>query len=359
MTASKAFKKTIEHLNEHPKAWLVTGAGGFIGSNLVEFLLSNNQKVVGLDNFATGYVHNIDDALAMATSTSALSKREIKANFKFHEGDIRNIDDCIKALDLAENSFNENNSSIFVLHQAALGSVPRSIEDPVISNDVNITGFLNMLIAASNAKVLRFVYAASSSTYGDHPSLPKVESVIGNPLSPYAVTKYANELYAKVFSDIFELETVGIRYFNVFGKRQDPHGSYAAVIPRWIGKIKKGQEIVVHGDGSNSRDFTYIENIVQMNILAAVCKKEISGEIFNGAFGQQTSLSELIDVIRKSFSRRNIDIGNLEICYGKPRPGDVHHSLADIIKAKLVLGYEPTHSVEQGMYETVSWFSER
>ncbi len=313
---------------------LVTGGAGFIGSNLVEALLQQDNQVICLDNFSTGKRGNIDPFLQ--------NKR-----FTMMEGDIRNLDDCKKAVDGVD----------YILHQAALGSVPRSIADPITTNDVNISGFLNMLVAARDAKVKRFVYAASSSTYGDHPALPKLEDVIGNPLSPYAVTKYVNELYARVFSSLYGIETIGLRYFNVFGRRQDPDGAYAAVIPRFIKSLVNGQAPLIHGDGLQSRDFTYVDNVVQVNQLAALAEKsEALNTVYNVAYGENTTLIELYRQMVTNLSEFDERIGKIEPVFGPERAGDVRHSLASIDKARSLLGYEPAFSFADGLRLASTWY---
>ena len=327
-------------LKASPRRWLVTGVAGFIGSNLLEELLRLRQTVVGLDNFATGHRLNLEDV-----------RKEVDASvwnkFTFIKGDIRNLDDCRKACEGVD----------YVLHQAAIGSVPRSIIDPVTTNEANIDGFLNMLVTARDARVKRFVYAASSSTYGDHPGLPKKEDVIGKPLSPYAVTKYVNELYADVFGRCYGMECIGLRYFNVFGRRQDPNGAYAAVIPRWIGELMQGKSPTINGDGETSRDFCYIDNAVQANLLAAtIDNKEAVNQVYNVAVGDRTSLNELFRMIRDSLAEFRAEAKDIEAVHGDFRPGDVRHSQADIEKSKQLLGYEPGHRVNEGMRETVKWF---
>lgn len=313
---------------------LVTGGAGFIGSNLVEALLQQDNQVICLDNFSTGKRGNIDPFLQ--------NKR-----FTMIEGDIRNLDDCKKAADGVD----------YILHQAALGSVPRSIADPITTNDVNISGFLNMLVAARDAKVKRFVYAASSSTYGDHPALPKLEDVIGNPLSPYAVTKYVNELYARVFSNLYGMETIGLRYFNVFGRRQDPDGAYAAVIPRFIKSLVNGQAPLIHGDGLQSRDFTYVDNVVQVNQLAALAEKpEALNTVYNVAYGENTTLIELYRQMVTNLSEFDEQIGEIEPVFGPERAGDVRHSLASIDKARSLLGYAPAYSFADGLRLASTWY---
>lgn len=315
---------------------LVTGGAGFIGSNLCEALLENGATVVCLDNFATGKRENL----------KALNDN---VNFTLIEGDIRNFEDCKKAVEGVD----------YVLHQAALGSVPRSINDPITSNDVNISGFVNMLIAARDAGVKRFVYAASSSTYGDSETLPKVEDNIGKPLSPYAVTKYVNELYADVFHKAYGIDTVGLRYFNVFGRKQDPHGAYAAVIPKFVIQFMKHESPVINGDGTYSRDFTYIDNVVQMNLLALTTDNEDAlNQVYNTAVGDRTNLKELTQLLRKYLSEYDPEIKQVEVKHGPNRPGDIPHSLASVDKAKELLDYRPTHNIEEGLKEAVEWYWE-
>lgn len=317
-------------------SFLVTGGAGFIGSNLIEYLLKYDAKrVVILDNFATGHKENIETFLQ--------DKR-----CELIEGDIRDLETCKKAMYEAD----------YVLHQAALGSVPRSINDPITSNEVNISGFLNMLVAAKDSKtVKRIIYAASSSTYGDHPGLPKVEEKIGNPLSPYAVTKYVNELYADVFYKTYGLETVGLRYFNVFGQRQDPNGAYAAVIPKFIGQFLNNQDLTINGDGKHSRDFTFIENVIQANIKAALSEnKESVNQVYNVAFGENTNLNELVEAITNGLEELGIDPSTSKVIYGPERRGDVKHSLADISKANNLIGYKPLFSFAEGIEKTIAWY---
>lgn len=322
----------------NPKTWLITGVAGFIGSNLLEHLLKLNQTVIGLDNFATGHQHNLDEV-----------KTEVSAEqwhyFTFIEGDIRYLNKCqqvVKGVD-------------YVLHQAALGSVPRSINDPITSNDVNISGFLNMLLAARDANVKSFTYAASSSTYGDHPALPKVEDNIGNPLSPYSVTKYVNELYADVFARTYSFKSIGLRYFNVFGKRQDPNGAYAAVIPKWTAAMIQGEEVFINGDGKTSRDFCFIENVIQLNILAATANDEVKNNVFNVAVGDRTTLKTLYNNIQSALCENGITSEKKPI-YLDFRPGDVRHSQADISKATSLLGYQPEYRIQQGINIAMPWY---
>jgi UDP-N-acetylglucosamine 4-epimerase len=325
-------------LIESPKKWLVTGVAGFIGSNLLETLLLLNQKVVGLDNFATGHQHNLDEVKGLVSV-------EQWQNFTFIEGDIRNIETCTQALKSVD----------YVLHQAALGSVPRSIADPILTNSANITGFLNMLTAAKEAKVSSFTYAASSSTYGDHPALPKVEENIGNPLSPYAVTKYVNELYANVFAKTYGFKAIGLRYFNVFGKRQDPNGAYAAVIPKWTATMLNNEELFINGDGETSRDFCFIENTVQMNILAATAEEDVKDQVYNVAVGDRTTLNELFTAIKEALISNGSSVEAKPV-YRDFRAGDVRHSQADITKAKNSLGYVPEFVISQGIDKAMPWY---
>ena len=329
-----------EKLKSIDGRWLVTGAAGFIGSNLAETLLKHGQQVTGLDNFSTGFQHNLDQIEASVTDDEW--KR-----FTFIRGDICDPATCKTACAGQD----------YVLHQAALGSVPRSVEDPLTTNHNNITGFLTMLVAASAACVKRFVYAASSSTYGDHPGLPKVEDEIGSPLSPYAVTKYVNELYADVFAKTYDFKTVGLRYFNVFGRRQDPMGAYAAVIPLWFASLIKGDEVFINGDGETSRDFCYIDNTVQANILGALAADDKAvNRVYNVAFGQRTTLTELFSMIRDRVKERYPEAARVEPVYRDFRPGDVRHSLADISRAKNLLGYTPQFSVLQGLDLAADWY---
>ena len=315
---------------------LITGGAGFIGSNLCEYFLSKGNQVVCLDNFATGHRHNLTQCLK-------------NPNFRLLEGDIRNTSDCTKAVKGVN----------YVLHQAALGSVPRSLKDPVTTNDVNVSGFLNMLVAARDEKVKRFIYAASSSTYGDSDSLPKVEEVIGKPLSPYAITKYVNELYAEIFSKTYGLETIGLRYFNVFGRKQDPNGAYAAVIPKFVMQLMQHESPKINGEGNYSRDFTYIDNVIQMNELAMLTQNpEAINTVYNTAFGDRNTLNNLIEYLREFLSVYDPKIANIAIEYGPNRAGDIPHSLASIDKAKRQLGYNPQYSMQQGLKEAVKWYWE-
>ena len=333
-----------EYLKDNQNTWLVTGVAGFIGSNLLERLLILNQKVVGLDNFDTGHQHNIDQAIEDANKATG---KDLSNNFKFIDGDIRDINNCKQAC----------NGVDYVLHQAALGSVPRSIEDPINTNRANIDGFLNMLVASKNANVKRFVYAASSSTYGDHPDLPKVEDKIGSPLSPYAVTKVANELYANVFAKTYGFKTIGLRYFNIFGKRQDPNGAYAAVIPKWVAAILNKDDVYINGDGETSRDFCYIDNTVQINLLAATTDNdEATDQVYNVALNDRTSLNKLYQMIEERLIQRIEGLEKKKPIYKDFRTGDVRHSQANIDKAKALLGYQPKYTISKGMDEAVDWY---
>jgi UDP-N-acetylglucosamine 4-epimerase len=317
---------------------LVTGGAGFIGSNLTEELLQQGHRVTVLDNFATGKIENLLPLLEKYPNYLTLQV-----------GDIRNLEDCHKAAEGAE----------YIFHEAALGSVPRSIKDPITSNDVNVAGFLNMLVAARDAGVKRFIYAASSSTYGDSKSLPKVEDVIGKPLSPYAITKYVNELYADVFSRTYNIECIGLRYFNVFGRRQDPNGAYAAVIPLFVKKLMAHESPVINGDGEYSRDFTYIDNVIQMNILAMESSNPAAiNTVYNTAYGERTTLNQLVEYLKEYLSEFDSAIANVEIKHGPNRAGDIPHSLANIDKAKNLLGYDPEYSMKQGLKEAVKWYWE-
>ena len=338
------YDKIREHLKGNQHTWLVTGVAGFIGSNLLEELLILDQKVVGLDNFDTGHQHNIDQAIEDACQVVG---EDVSHNFKFVIGDIRDLNDCNKACVGAD----------YVLHQAALGSVPRSIENPINTNSANVDGFLNMLVAAKDANVKRLVYAASSSTYGDHPDLPKLEDKIGNPLSPYAVTKLVNELYASVFAKTYGFKTIGLRYFNVFGKRQDPNSAYAAVIPKWVGAMLNEEEVFINGDGETSRDFCYIKNTVQMNLLAATVEDETAtNQIYNVALNARTSLNELYQLIEDRLFDTDKRSAKKAPIYRDFREGDVRHSQADISKAKSLLGYDPKYPIGKGMSEAVDWY---
>lgn len=338
------YDEVMEQLRQVPRIWLVTGVAGFIGSNLLEVLLRAHQKVVGLDNFATGHKRNLNEVQTLVTP-------EQWNGFKFIEGDIRQLDDCQNAM-----RWDENSPVAHVLHQAALGSVPRSLADPIATNAANITGFLNMLVAARDAGVRSFTYAASSSTYGDHPGLPKVEDKIGRPLSPYAVTKYVNELYADVFARSYGFSSIGLRYFNVFGARQDPNGAYAAVIPKWVDSLLRGDVIYVNGDGSTSRDFCYVANAVQANILASVTEDDSArNQVYNVAVGDRTTLLELIDAIQNNLTAITA-FPPAQIVQRDFRAGDVKHSQADISKARTLLAYEPSHTAHDGLGETMAWY---
>lgn len=327
-------------LQQHPRAWLITGVAGFIGCNLLEALLRLDQRVVGLDNFATGRMVNLDQV------QSAVGHRRW-ANFQFIKGDIRELTDCAKAVRGVD----------YVLHEAALGSVPRSIADPIATNQANINGFLNMLVASRDAGVNRFVYAASSSTYGDHPALPKIEDRIGKPLSPYAVTKYVNELYAEVFARTYGFQSIGLRYFNVFGPHQNPDGAYAAVIPKWISAMLKKEPLYINGDGESSRDFCYVDNVIQANLLAATVQSpDALNQIYNVAVGDRTTLTELHALIKNEVQKRSQDLEVTSPQYRDFRAADVRHSLASIEKASQLLGYKPTHTIRQGMAEAMDWY---
>lgn len=332
------FNEIQLQLQKTPKKWLVTGVAGFIGSNILEKLLKLDQTVAGLDNFATGHQHNLDEVQSEVSA-------EQWARFTFIKGDIRNFDDCQKAVSGVD----------YILHQAALGSVPRSIADPILTNSANITGFVNMLTAAKEEKVSTFVYAASSSTYGDHPALPKVEENIGKPLSPYAVTKYVNELYADVFNRTYGLNATGLRYFNVFGKRQDPDGAYAAVIPKWTAAMINNEDLYINGDGETSRDFCFVENAVQANILAATADDAGKNQVYNVALGDRTSLNTLFDSLIIALKANGVNYDKSSI-YQEFRVGDVRHSQADISKAKNLLGFEPEFKIQQGIDKAMPWY---
>jgi UDP-N-acetylglucosamine 4-epimerase len=335
-----AYQEARRQIRQRPRRWLVTGVAGFIGSHLLEALLKLEQKVVGLDNFATGYARNLEE---VKEAVGAAAWR----NFTFIEGDIRSLADCRRACAGVD----------VVLHQAALGSVPRSVEEPLATHDVNLTGFVNMLVAARDAKAARFIYAASSSTYGDHPGLPKVEDAIGGPLSPYAVTKYANELYADVFARCYGLDSIGLRYFNVFGPRQDPEGAYAAVIPKWIAQFIGGEPVYINGDGETSRDFCYVENAVQANLLAASTENPAAlNQIYNVAVAERTTLNELFELERALLAGHFPEVRDCRPRYREFREGDVRHSQADIAKARKLLGYTPTHRVREGLGEAMGWY---
>jgi UDP-N-acetylglucosamine 4-epimerase len=334
------FDDVKQHLRERRYRWLVTGAAGFIGSNLVEALLGLGQQVTGLDNFATGHRHNLDQ-VRHAVGDAAWR------NFRFIKGDVREATTCVQACDGIDH----------VLHEAALGSVTRSIEDPQATHDTNITGFLNMLVAARDARVRRFVYAASSSTYGDHPGLPKIEERIGRPLSPYAVTKYVNELYAEVFARCYGIETIGLRYFNVFGRRQDPDGAYAAVIPQWVAAMIEDRPVLINGDGETSRDFCFIDNVVQANLLAALTTAPGAiNQVYNVALNERTTLNQLYRMMRALLQERFPHLRGKEAQYRQFRAGDVRHSQADITRAREWLGYAPTHGIDAGLGEAMDWY---
>jgi UDP-N-acetylglucosamine 4-epimerase len=346
--------------------WLITGVAGFIGSNLLKTLLNLNQRVVGLDNFSTGYKRNLSEVQALVTAAQW-------ANFSFIQGDIQQLADCQTAMvwkgpviASEAQQFIHQCPVDFVLHQAALGSVPRSLEDPITTNDTNITGFLNLLVAARDAKVKSFTYAASSSTYGDHPGLPKVEDTIGKPLSPYAVTKYVNELYADVFARSYGFNTIGLRYFNVFGPRQDPKGAYAAVVPKWTNALLAGETVHINGDGETSRDFCFVDNVVQINLLAATTEPMIASEtrqsinpalnqVYNVAVGDRTTLNELFSLLRNNLAALGVSATTQPV-YRDFRAGDVRHSQADIAKAQRLLGYAPTHGLAKGIAHAMSWY---
>jgi len=342
-----ALEQLQARLQTQPHTWLITGVAGFIGSNLLEALLKLNQRVVGLDNFATGHQRNLDEVQALVAPTQWV-------NFSFIKGDIRELEDCRRACDGVE----------FILHQAALGSVPRSVADPIATNATNVTGSLNMLVAARDANggqgVKRFIYAASSSTYGDHPALPKVEDAIGKPLSPYAVTKYVNELYADVFGKTYGLQCIGLRYFNVFGPRQDPNGAYAAVIPKWISSMIKNEPIYINGDGETSRDFCYVGNAVQANLLAATTQNpEAVNQVYNVAVGDRTTLNELYAQLKLRLQPHYPHLQDAKPIYREFRAGDVRHSLASVDKAVERLGYTPSQRITQGLTLALPWYIEQ
>jgi UDP-N-acetylglucosamine 4-epimerase len=335
-----AYEQLQLRLPLEPRTWLITGVAGFIGSNLLETLLKLGQRVVGLDNFATGHQRNLDEVQTLVSP-------EQWTHFSFIRGDIRNLEDCQRACEGVD----------YVLHQAALGSVPRSLADPLTTNAANITGFLNMLVAARDASVKSFTYAASSSTYGDHPGLPKVEDTIGKPLSPYAVTKYVNELYADVFARCYGFKTIGLRYFNVFGPRQDPEGAYAAVIPKWIASLIKGEPVYINGDGETSRDFCFIANVVQANLLAATTQNpEAVNQVYNVAVGDRTTLNELYAQLHRNLLPLYLHLQGIEPIYRDFRSGDVRHSLADISKAQNLLDYAPTQRIGEGLKLAMPWY---
>ncbi len=334
------YQEVQQHLQENQYRWLITGVAGFIGSNLLETLLTLNQKVTGLDNFSTGHQYNLDE---VRQSVDADAWR----NFTFIEGDIRKLEDCQQACAGAD----------YVLHEAALGSVPRSLDNPILTNDNNVTGFLNMLVASRDAKARRFVYAASSSTYGDHAELPKVEDRIGKPLSPYAVTKYVNELYADVFARCYGMESIGLRYFNVFGPRQDPNGAYAAVVPQWLSALIRNTPLQINGDGETTRDFCFIDNVVQANLLAALADDpQAPNQIYNIALSDRTSLNQLYQAMRAELLESFPHLQAFQPRYVDFRSGDVRHSQADISKAKALLGYAPTHRIDEGLRQAMAWY---
>lgn len=340
MQEPTAYQTLQTQLRATPRTWLVTGVAGFIGSNLLEALLKLDQHVVGLDNLATGHQRNLDEVQTLVTPAQW-------ANFHFIQGDIRELADCERACKGVDH----------VLHQAALGSVPRSLQDPITTNAANVTGFLNMLVAARDAKVKSFTYAASSSTYGDHPALPKVEDAIGKPLSPYAVTKYVNELYAEVFARCYGFNPIGLRYFNVFGPRQDPEGAYAAVIPKWIASLIEGELVYINGDGETSRDFCFIANVVQANLLAATVQgPDALNQVYNVAVGERTSLNELYVQLHRHLLPRYPHLQGAQPVYRDFRAGDVRHSLADIGKARRLLGYAPTQPLGEGLALAMPWY---
>lgn len=357
-----AYDDLKARLITQPHTWLITGVAGFIGSNLLETLLKLNQRVVGLDNFATGHQRNLDEVKSLVTP-------EQWGNFQFINGDIRNLADCQTAMHhrhprergdplFTTSAASSNATPVdYILHQAALGSVPRSVADPITTNATNISGFLNMLVAARDAKVKRFVYAASSSTYGDHPALPKVEDQIGKPLSPYAVTKYVNELYADVFAKTYGLQSIGLRYFNVFGRRQDPDGAYAAVIPKWTAALLKGETVFINGDGETSRDFCYVTNAVQANILAATTQNpEAKNQVYNVAVGDRTTLNTLFGLLRENLRTHGVP-HDIQPTYRDFRAGDVRHSQAATDKAQSLLGYAHSHTLAQGVAEAMLWYA--
>jgi UDP-N-acetylglucosamine/UDP-N-acetylgalactosamine 4-epimerase len=340
MNENTMYEETKEMLRHKPRSWLITGAAGFIGSNLIEHLLLLDQKIVGLDNLSQGKRENLSQVMESVSADQ-------RARFKFVEGDIRDIDVCSKL----------SRGIDFVLHQAALGSVPRSLIDPLKFNDDNVSGTLNMLLAARECEVRRFVYATSSSVYGDNSALPKVEDAIGAPLSPYAVTKYVCELYAGVFSRCYGIETVGLRYFNVFGPRQDPNGAYAAVMPKWIAGMIQGNAIYINGTGETSRDFCFVENVVQANILAATTeKKEAINQVYNIAVNTRTTLNQLFEMLLSRLAPYYAHLEEFKPTYRDFRPGDIMHSLADIEKARNLLGYQPTHTIEKGLDVYLEWY---
>lgn len=335
------FEQIQLELREKPRKWLVTGCAGFIGSNLIERLLKLDQTVVGIDNFATGSQRNLDEVRSLVEPAQW-------ARFRFVESDIRDLNACREAVQGVD----------YVLHQAALGSVPRSIMDPIATNEANVSGFLNMIVAAGDAGVASFVYAASSSTYGDHPDLPKVEDRIGKPLSPYAITKYVNELYAEVFARCYGFKTIGLRYFNVFGRRQDPNGAYAAVIPKWAAAMIRNGDVVINGDGGTSRDFCFVDNAVQANLLAATAPEESKDQVYNVAVGESTTLNQLFGYLKNELGNSQVRFSKDPV-YAEFRQGDVRHSLADISKAVRLLGYAPTFRIRDGLASAMPWYVEQ
>ena len=356
--APTAYQTLQTHLQIEPRTWLITGVAGFIGSNMLETLLKLDQRIVGLDNFATGHQRNLDEVQTLVTPAQW-------GNFQFIQGDIRELADCQRAMVFHVPPFGEGRAKDspaplpvdYVLHQAALGSVPRSLADPITTNAANTTGFLNMLVAARDAKVKSFTYAASSSTYGDHPGLPKVEDTIGKPLSPYAVTKYVNELYADVFARCYGFNTIGLRYFNVFGPRQDPEGAYAAVIPKWIASLIHGEPVYINGDGDTSRDFCFIANVVQANLLAATAQSpDAVNQVYNVAVGDRTTLNELYAQLHHNLLPHYPHLQGAQPVHRDFRAGDVRHSLADIGKAQSLLGYAPTQRIGQGLALAMPWY---
>ncbi|MES2979228.1 MAG: NAD-dependent epimerase/dehydratase family protein [Pseudomonadota bacterium] len=347
MSSMTVYSILLARLRAEPRTWLVTGVAGFIGSNLLETLLKNDQRVVGLDNFSTGFRRNLDEVKALVSAGQW-------ANFNFHEGDIRDPQDCRDAMRFGSGA--DAVAVDYVLHEAALGSVPRSLADPVSTNATNVGGFLNMLVAARDAGVQSFTYAASSSTYGDHPALPKVEETIGKPLSPYAVTKYVNELYADVFARCYGFSTIGLRYFNVFGARQDPDGAYAAVVPKWAASLLKREPVHINGDGETSRDFCYVANAVQANLLAATSTSPAArNQVYNVAVSDRTTLNELFSLLRDNLAEQGVSAQARPV-FRAFREGDVRHSQADIGKARRLLGYEPTHRIAEGLHEALPWY---
>lgn len=337
-----AYSDVMTNLTTTPRRWLVTGAAGFIGSNILQHLLSLNQHVVGLDNFATGFRHNLEDVKLQVSA-------EQWSRFKFYEADICDLEACMTAAEGVD----------AILHHAALGSVPRSINNPIATNQTNVSGFLNVMVAAKDRKVKRVVFASSSSVYGDNTDLPKVEERIGRPLSPYATSKVANELYGMVFGQTYQMEVIGLRYFNVFGARQTPNGPYAAVIPKWVGAIMKGEEVIINGDGETSRDFCYVKNVLQMNLLAATTQNPSAiNRIYNTALNARTSLNQLLILLDERLRSRVPDLPKLRFVYQPPRPGDIHHSQATTTAAQTLLGYQPLYDIRAGLDEAIDWYVE-